>query len=644
MCGILGLVSPADEGAAHLSRFESALGKLDHRGPDHKAHIIEGPVALGHTRLSIIDLDPRSHQPMTDPGGRYTVVFNGEIYNYRELRAECENRGYRFRTQGDTEVLLALYSLEGEQCLQKLNGFFAFAVLDRHTNELLLARDRFGIKPLVYHAGHRSFAFASEMSALLDLRFDRHIDKVSLFTYFKLNYIPAPYTILKNHFKLEPGHMIRVKWNNDGLSWQKTQWYGIPYDADAEKRLNAQNYKQAQENLKQLIRESVQRRMVADVPLATFLSGGVDSSIITAVASDEKRDLQSFSIGFPDTPYFDESAYARKVALRLKVNHHTFYISQDDLLHSANQVLGLLDEPFADSSALNVYLLSERVRKHVKVALSGDGGDELFGGYHKHQAEFRVRFPTVREELVGRMHWLWSAIPSSRSGPLTNLARQLEKFADGYQLGPRDRYWRWAGILNEEQANYLLWEEMLPRVQRLSDDAYTYKKRKDHLLRNISRTGSLNEVLLTDMNLVLPNDMLFKVDHMSMAHNLEVRTPLLDHHIVKFAFGLPVMYKVNHKLKKKILCDTYRDRLPAEVFNRPKKGFEVPLQNWFDGAMKARVTEECTNREFIHFQGLFNQEAIDELYQKLYSRNPQDSAATVWAFLVFQSWYKRYMV
>lgn len=643
MCGILGIVSLSDQRDRYFSRFESATESLKHRGPDHRASSIQPPVALGHARLSIIDLDQRAHQPMTDLSGRYTIIFNGEVYNYRELRSECQEKGYRFNTESDTEVLLVLFMIHGKKCLEKLHGFFAFAIHDRQENTLFIARDRFGIKPLIYYANETTFAFASELRALMELGFERQIDKVSLFTYFKLNYIPAPHTILQDHHKLEPGHCIELQWDKEALQWNKEAWYTVPYDPQDAKDLSAQDYKHSQSTLKRFIRESVRRRLVADVPVGTFLSGGIDSSIITAIAAQEKDDIASFSIGYPDLPYYDESGFARTVAKHLQVQHHVFNVTQQDLLDSAEFVLHHMDEPFADSSALNVQLLSKLVKQHVTVALSGDGGDELFGGYHKHAAEFKLRHPAFKEHAAGRMQFLWNQFPASRSSRFGNTMRQLQKFSDGYHLSKKDRYWRWAGVMTEEQANYLIKEEFLPREQRLSDNGHLYKKRKDHLLRSITKTGSLNEVLFTDMRLVLPNDMLFKVDHMSMAHGLEVRTPLLDQHLVKFAFRLPVMFKVNHTTKKKILQDAFRDMLPAEVFNRPKRGFEVPLLEWFQGEMRQSFDALADDTDFIQDQGLLNPEAIRELRKRLYSRNPGDTPASAWALLVFQNWFQRHM-
>jgi asparagine synthase (glutamine-hydrolysing) len=644
MCGIVGLIRLNDHGKTSLSNIDNAVQSLHHRGPDYQNSWKNDRIALGHARLSIIDLDPRSHQPMSDESGRYKLVFNGEIYNFKELRQECENNGYHFKTEGDTEVLLALYMRFREKCLDKLNGFFAFAVYDQESETVFVARDSFGIKPLVYYANEGEFAFASEMKALMALGIPKTIDKVSLFTYFKLNYIPAPSTILQKVHKLEPGKYVTIDLKSPSLTPDLKTWYTIPFDPEEAKKLSPHDYSQSQKVLKRFARESIKKRLVADVPVGTFLSGGIDSSIITAIAAQEKQDIESFSIGFSDTPYYDESSYAAEVAKHLGVKHHVFDVKQQQLYEAGQKVLDHLDEPFADSSALNVYVLSQEVSKHVKVALSGDGGDELFGGYHKHGAEFKLRHPKLQEHIVGNLHNLWAQLPASRSGKIPNLVRQLQKFSDGYQLSNRDRYWRWAGIMKEEEANYLISEQMLEREHRLSDAGHVFKKRKDALLRNMTKTGTLNEVLLTDMQMVLTNDMLFKVDSMSMAHALEVRTPLLDPQIVKFAFRLPVEFKVNHTFKKKILQDSYRDILPESVFNRPKKGFEVPLLEWFNGPMRSMFTALCSEEEFIRDQGLLNFQAVQELHSRLYSKNPGDAPSTAWALVVFQHWFKKYML
>lgn len=642
MCGIVGLVSNHSESERLFSRVKDGVSALHHRGPDRSTTMLEPPFALGHARLAIIDLDPRSDQPMTDTAGRYTLVFNGEIYNYQQLRQECSEAGFNFKTEGDTEVLLVMYMRMGQKCLERLNGCFAFAIYDRSDRTIFMARDRMGIKPLVYYKDQHTLAFASELAGLAPFGFQKEIDKVALFNYFKFNYVPAPDTMLEHHHKLPPGHWLKASIDKEGMiTTEVNQWYQVPYDPEEEKKLNSLDYQNSKAILKRFVRESVQRRLVADVPIGTFLSGGVDSSIITAMAKAEKEDITAFSVGFPDQPNYDETNVAKVVAKHLKVRHEVIAVRSDELMTSAEQMLDHFDEPFADSSALNVNLLSERVSRDITVALSGDGGDELFAGYQKHMAEFKLRFPTLLEHAVGNMQSVWDALPASRDGFFANQVRKAQKFSQGYHMSRKDRYWRWAGVMTEEEANYLLKEQMLPKAQRLSDDAHRYKKLKDHYLKPISKDGTLNEILLADVGMVLPNDMLFKVDHASMKNSLEVRTPLLDQHIVKFAFRLPHMFKINHNESKKILKEAFSEELPPEVFNHPKHGFEVPLLSWFRGPLKERFQALVTDEEMLLNQGLFNPTAVAELHQKLYSNNPGDSPRWAWAMLVFQSWYQR---
>ena len=382
---------------------------------------------------------------------------------------------------------------------------------------------------------------------------------------------------------------------------------------------------------------------MSDVPLGAFLSGGIDSSTICALASRHVDKLHTFSIGFKDEPFFDETHYAQLVAQKFNTEHTVFSLSNDDLYGGLQNILDYIDEPFADSSAINVYLLSQYTRKEVTVALSGDGADEMFSGYNKHYAEFQARNPGLKGELVRSLYPFLRQFPKGRHSKLTNLNRQLQRFAEGMKLSNKDRYWKWATFSNEEKSNYLLREPLIEQEQRLSDLAYDYKKRKEFLLRNISKKGNMNEVLYTDMQLVLPNDMLYKVDLMSMANSLEVRTPFLDKNVVDFAFEIPVQFKINERMRKKIVQDTFRKILPEELFNRPKKGFEVPLLGWLRHELNDRIRHDWFDPDFLEEQQIFNPTAIQSLLQKLHSTSPDGAPYTVWALIVFQSWYKKYM-
>lgn len=640
MCGIVGIISKNKE---QLARISVATQTLINRGPDNQNIINFGQIALGHTRLSIIDKNPNANQPFSDSSKRYNIVFNGEIYNYLELKEELLNDGITFKTNSDTEVLLHLYIKYKEDCLEKLNGFFAFSIFDREDNSLFVARDRFGIKPLLYYFDGTDFVFASELKAILQFKINKEIDQVSLFNYLQFNYIPTHNTILKNVAKLSPGCFIKINNINHVDNIKENRYYQIPFNEKETILKNAFNYDKSKEMLRNLLDDAVKSRLVADVPLGTFLSGGIDSSIISIIAKKYKPDLNTFSIGYKDEPYFDETDYAKSVAKKIGSKHHVFKLSNNELYENLNNILDYIDEPFADSSAIAVYLLSKYTKKYVTVALSGDGADEIFSGYNKHMAEFKARHPGIKELFLKNAYPVFKYLPKSRNSKLANLNRQLYKFSLGAHLNNKERYWKWAAIISEEKANYLLKEELVFNPQRLSDTAFNYKKRKEDLLQYIRKEGDLNDVLYTDMKIVLTNDMLRKVDSMSMANSLEVRTPFLDHKVVNFAFNLPRAFKINASMKKKILQDAFKNELPPDIYNRPKHGFEVPLLSWFKNELKDKIDNDLLSEELIMEQGLFNPSAINALKKQLYSNNPEDAQATIWALIVFNSWWKKYI-
>lgn len=639
MCGIVGIISKQ---VNHLNTIKKATLSLAKRGPDFQSTMFFDGIALGHARLSIIDTSTAANQPFTEKTNRYTLVFNGEIYNYKELRTELEQKGIEFSTQSDTEVLLYLYITYGKDCLEKLNGFFAFAVYDKYENSLFIARDRLGIKPLLYYFDGTTFVFASDLKAICTFDIEKKIDKVSLFNYLQFNYIPSNNSMLLNVKKLKPGNYIYIEQISTIKKITETEYYCIPYTNKETLQKTASNYEKSKTMLYNLLHESVEKRLVADVPIGTFLSGGVDSSIISLIAKKYKSDLNTFSIGFKDEPYFDETIYANAVAKKIGSKHHVFSLTNSELYAHLNEILDSIDEPFADSSAIAVYILSKYTKKEVTVALSGDGADELFSGYNKHTAEYKALNLGLKEQIIKLGFPLWKALPKSRNNKLFNINRQLYKFSAGATLSNKDRYWLWASIIDEEKANYLLKEELIFNPQRLSDTAFEYKKRKEELLKYIRKEGDLNDVLYTDSTMVLPNDMLRKVDMMSMANGLEVRVPFLDHKIVNFAFNLPRAFKINEGMKKKILQDAFRAELPEEVYNRPKHGFEVPLLSWFNNELRSTIENDLLSDAFIETQGIFNPIAIKELKQQLFSSNPNDSAATVWAIFVFNKWWKKY--
>ena len=620
MCGIAGAIGPD-----RPSTIEAAVRALHRRGPDAQRTTTVGSATLGHARLSILDTSEAAHQPMALD--HWTIVFNGEIYNFRALRRELEGLGHAFRTSSDTEVLLHAYAQWGRDCLEKLNGFFAFAIHDERTDELVLARDRMGIKPLYYAEVDGSLRFASELRALLELGIERVIDHVSVRYYMMLNYIPEPWTIFEDVYKLPPGHILTRKASGD---IEIDRFYTIPRP-DA---YDLTDYDDAKTRLAETLDDSVRQRLVSDVPLGAFLSGGIDSSITAGLAARHTDHLHTFSIGFADAPYFDETDFARIAAKRFGTEHTVFSLRNADLFDHLHHILDAIDEPFADSSAIPVYILSQRTRQQVTVSLSGDGADELFGGYNKHMAEWRVRNAGLLERMVRAGAPVWRMLPKSRNGRWGNRFRQLDRFATGMGLSEPERYWRWCGLMGKEDASGLL---LSPGSDREA------LRRKGHLLEPMSAFGDLNDVFLSDMHLVLVNDMLVKVDRMSMANSLEVRVPFLDHRVVDLAFRMPPRFKVDGRHRKRILREAFADLLPPEIMGRGKMGFEVPLLDWFRTDLRSMIEDDLLSDAHIRDQEIFDPAAIRNLRTRLFSNDPGDVHAQIWALIVFQTWWNRTM-
>lgn len=630
MCGITGLYAFNEIGRFYMINLVSATQALESRGPDQQGTTIHQNVGLGHRRLSILDVSRDGRQPMEDSSKRYVIVFNGEIYNFKALRQELESAGITFHSGTDTEVLLQLYIKEGKACLQKLNGFFAFAILDKETNNMFIARDRVGIKPLHIYQDEDKLIFGSELKSLMAFNIPREVDYASLAIYLQLNYIPPPFSIFKNVRKLRPGYCMEIR----GKEVVEEQYYTIPYDRK-KAETNVTSYDDLQKELVNVMDASVRHRMVADVPLGAFLSGGIDSSIIVALASRHTEKLNTYSIGFKDNTFFDETAYAQMVAEKYNTNHAVFKLNSDDLYEHYQGVLDYLDEPFADSSALAVDILSRETRKHVTVALSGDGADELFGGYNKYLGEHKVRSGGAAANMVSALLPLWSALPKSRNGFLSNKFRQLERFGQGMRMNAKDRYWRWASFREKNEVFGLL-------NPANSDVRAEVEQRINDLMHPFGDGKSLNDVLYSDAHMVLAGDMLPKVDFMSMKNSLEVRVPFLDHHVVAFAFSLSSKYKVGEGMKKRIVQDAFRDILPEELYNRPKQGFDVPMKKWFETDLKKEI-ERLFDEDFLVSQGLFDVSKMKKIKQNVLKGGEYDQEA-FWNLICLQYWWRKYIL
>jgi asparagine synthase (glutamine-hydrolysing) len=622
MCGIAGWYAPraANDAAAQQAAVSAAVQALRHRGPDHQGTWAQGHVVLGHARLSILDLSPGAHQPMHSPCGHYTIVFNGEIFNYRELLPLVAGEE-PLDTTSDTEVLLRLFRKLGPDCLPLLNGFFAFAIYDHRADTLFMARDRYGIKPLYYTHGPQGLRFGSEAAALLAMGHVPALDTQALHTYLRLNYLPPGVCMLQGMQQLLPGHRLRAA----GTTLCTEAWYTLPAPASTP----PPSYEAAQATFMQLLDEAVQRRLVADVPLGVFLSGGIDSSTIAALAARHTPHLHTFSIGFANKLY-DETSYAQAVARMHGTEHTVFRLETADLYDAVFPMLDRLSEPFADASAVNFAILSQRTRQQVTVALSGDGADELLGGYSKHVGEWHSRQGGLRNALLRLGQPVLGLLPAHRHSKAGRKLYQLQKYAQGLAAPAAQRYLQWCSVVSPRAVNRLL--------AHPQDGSALLAP----FVAHFTPQGDLNEVLRADMQLVLGGDMLVKADRMSMAHSLEVRVPFLDYTVVDYAMQLPAAYKVQGHARKRLLQDGVRSLLPQELYNRPKQGFEVPLRDWFRGPMRDYIATHLLDAERLHHQGIFRPQAVRQLWTAIDKGHSTKEEWTLWAILVFQHWYHRH--
>ncbi|MBK8846449.1 MAG: asparagine synthase (glutamine-hydrolyzing) [Bacteroidetes bacterium] len=632
MCGIAGVIAKTEKGKSYLSKINIATECLAHRGPDGQGIFSDEQIALGHRRLSIIDTSTSGNQPMYDATKRYVVVFNGEFFNYKHYRNQLLQEGVTFNNESDTEVLLQLYIKHGIDFLHHVNGFFALALYDTLTKKLVLARDRFGVKPMYIYEDEDVLLFASELKSILTFGINKTLNYTALLEYLQLNYINAPLTIIKNVHKMPAACYSIYQCNKDvvDIICKEKRFYQIQHTVAQ----YYQDYESAKKKLNNLMHDAVQRRLVADVPLGAFLSGGIDSSIICALASKSVSKLNTFSIGYADEKYFDETVYANLVAKKLNTNHTVFSLRNDDLFNNLFDVLDSIDEPFADSSAIAVYILSKETRKHVTVALSGDGADEIFAGYNKHAAELKIQLSNITNLVMGVAKPVLNVLPKSRNNKITNTFRQLHRYAEGAALSTSERYYRWISYAVLQQASSILKEN------KTAD----FIAHQQLLMSALNDYIDFNSVLLADVNIVLQGDMLVKVDTMSMANSLEVRNPFLDYTIVDFAFKCPPGFKIDAHSRKKILKDTFRNDLPEEIFKRGKHGFEVPLLKWLRNDLNQLIREDLLSKKTVEMQGIFNYHEIEKLIAQLHSTDPGEAAARIWGLIVFQYWWKKNIV
>ncbi len=633
MCGICGKIARGGQGIdeALIHKMASALS---HRGPDSAGSYCRRngrvSVGLGHRRLSIIDLSESGRQPMANEDKTIWMVFNGEIYNFQSLRQELEKKGHRFTSKMDGEVILHLYEEEGARSFGRLSGMFAFALWDETAKILVLCRDRIGIKPLVYYQKGGSFVFASEIKSILqdpDVR--KEIDWQALDLYLTLNYIPAPYTIFEDMRKVRPGHYLLV---GEGQIIEQAYWE-LPDKADGPGQ-HGNGLEEHKRAIYQSLEEAVRGYMIADVPVAAFLSGGIDSSIIVGLmARNSTRPVKTYSIGYTDIPMYDETHYARDVAEFNLTEHHEIKLAARDIIKAVPLVLSSLDEPFADSSAVPTYVVSRETAKDVKVALSGDGGDELFAGYRIYTGEYwHSRYLLVPGPLRNMLGGLILSLPDSRASRALEYVRRLKKFVRGAGGAFEDRFFAWNEIFSRE-----IRENILSIGNGIDLDLG--KKRLTERL-NEKNFDVINRMLYADVKESLPGDMLQKVDAMSMLNSLEVRVPFLDHRVCEVAFGIPGDFKIKQGRGKYVLMETFRDILPACLHKRPKWGFEMPISRWFKGELKY-LLDEYLSKDRIERQGIFRYPVIEKILSD-HLQYRSDTSWLIWNLIVFQAWYSNY--
>lgn len=626
MCGIAGLIDWRGlDHAAIEPRLDRALARLRPRGPDSAGRYVDAVAAFANTRLAIQDLSDAATLPMARHG--LVIAYNGEVYNFPTLRQALEARGHRFESTGDTEVLLAGWKEWGEALLPKLEGMFAFALFDPVRREVFLARDRFGKKPLLYHCAGARLAFGSDLIALEAMLGEhRPLDPEALTLYLTLRWVPEPYSIAADVHKLPPGHVARF--STTGIDMRR--WY----DLAAARPPRYTDEGAAARDLVSRFDEAVAARLIADVPLGVFLSGGIDSALIAASMVRQAGKVRSFTVGFAGAAaYYEERPAAAAVARHLGTEHTAIEVAPRDALDALDRMFEGLDEPFADSSALPTFILARETRRHVTVALSGDGGDEVFGGYRKYQGELLAgRYQALPRSLRARLiEPLARLLPESKGTRLLEQMRRVRRFLAEAGKDEVGRQAGWLRVLSNEALAQLSAKSLAPPAL----DAMIATRRAD-----ACDDDPLNRMLHADLGFSLPSDMLVKVDRMSMANSLEVRCPFLDHRVVECAAAMPGRFKLAPGEGKRILRRAFASRLPAEVFALPKKGFELPIASWLTGELD-ELCRRAIDPARLKRQGLFRPELPQAWHEALKARR-RDTAELLWALIAFQAWCERH--
>ncbi|MBI4434409.1 asparagine synthase (glutamine-hydrolyzing) [Candidatus Uhrbacteria bacterium] len=622
MCGIAGKLT-FDGRPVATTEIEQMISAIAHRGPDDRGVHVDGPVGLGHARLAIIDLSPAGHQPMSDARGDTWITFNGEIYNFLELRQELERDGAHFRSQSDTEVMLAAYRKYGIDCVRHFRGMFAFAIWDRRQRRLLLARDRVGKKPLKYYLDDHQLIFASELKAILaSPEVPREVDDEAIDEYLTYQYVPYPKTGFRGIQKLPPAHVMVVELRNGSSPRITTKRY---WELDFSRK-EQRSTLEWEERVEAKLRETVRIRLMSDVPLGAHLSGGIDSSLVVSCMAQEcSTPVRTFSIGFTEDAY-DERPFARAVAERFGTQHEEFVV-EPDAIAVLPELVRHYEEPYADSSALPTWYLCRETRRRVTVALNGDGGDENFAGYTRYNGwELYRQFRNVPFKGAGAR--IATAFEQATGAAF---ARRTRKFFEYHDASPTDFYLNMLAYFRPLEKIRLYTLEFAAAVRESR-----WRQSLGEQFRLHDRDTWLDRALAADIATYLPDDLLVKVDIASMAHGLEVRSPFLDYELLELTAAMPPEFKLRGHDKKWLLKRIARRLLPIECVDRPKAGFSVPLTHWFRGALLPYARERLLDPAFLS-RG-FRREGVAALLDA-HASGRADHANQLWALLTLAEWY-----
>ncbi|MBE0461550.1 MAG: asparagine synthase (glutamine-hydrolyzing) [Candidatus Aminicenantes bacterium] len=632
MCGICGIVQTKNETPISNSLLHAMCQTIVHRGPDDEGIFIEKKAALCTRRLSIIDVEG-GHQPLSNEDGSIWIAHNGEVYNFPELRKELISRGHTFSTRTDTETIIHSYEEWGETFVNKLRGMFAFALWDRRKERLILVRDRIGIKPLYYTLlDDKTLVFGSELKSILvhpDVR--RTLSTHALDLFLTLEYIPAPFSIFKNIFKLAPGYLL--VYENGTVNLKK--YWDIQPNKQPEGKFSKDNLASVMDKLYSLLKESVGLRLISDVPLGAFLSGGIDSSAIVGLMREMGASpLKTFSIGFEDASY-NELKHARRIAQKFNTDHEEF-ILRPQILDLTEKLIHHLDEPLGDFSIFPTFLVSKMARSHVKVILSGDGGDELFGGYEHYQAQ---KISQLNSSSLFQKPLYWAIKKFSPSPKKKGLWNKLRRYLEGLEHGPELRHLRWMMFLTQKDKQSLYSRELVDELGGIQQ-IHELSPFKGYF-QNLRDFDSTNGELYLDLKTYLADNILVKVDRMSMAASLETRVPLLDHKIVEFVSNLPGELKVKGLTTKWIFKKTMERLLPPETIYRRKEGFSIPIKHWLRKELK-ELMFDFLNESRIKREGLFNFAPIERMMEQ-HLKGKENFSHQLWALLVFEIWKSHYL-